>query len=153
MSIQRTFKHIFHNPWSVGRVFPAESMTRIEQAIKSSESLHAGQVVFAIEPSLDLGHLVRNVTPRSRAIEVFSRLRVWDTERNSGVLIYLLLADRDVEIVADRGINDVAGQKAWEEISREMEQCFRNAEFEKGILLGIERITQILKAKFGLTDR
>jgi uncharacterized membrane protein len=148
MKFTRAIKHIFHNPWIVQRCFPKESMKRIEQAIKASEHLHSGQVVVAIEPALEFGHVLRVISPRRRAIDVFSRLRIWDTEQNNGVLIYLLLADRDVEILADRGIHQAAGQDAWDSICSEMEQSFRRGEFEAGVIKGIERVTAILKDKF-----
>ena len=148
MKFTRAIKHIFHNPWIVERCFPKESMKRIENAIKASEHLHSGQVVVAIEPALDFGHILRTISPRSRSIDVFSRLRIWDTAQNNGVLIYLLLADRDVEILADRGIHQAAGQEAWELICREMEQSFRLGEFEAGVIKGIERVGAILQDKF-----
>ncbi len=96
------------------RRFPPRLLDRIEQTIRECEATHAGQIRFAVEHSLDLPELLRGVSARERAIDVFSMLRVWDTEHNNGVLIYLLLADRDVEIVADRGVHARVGKDGWE---------------------------------------
>ena len=94
------------------------------------------KIRFAVEHALDLPQLLAGMSARDRAIEVFSQLRVWDTEHNNGVLIYLLFADRDVEIVADRGIHAKVGA-GWEDICRSMEQRFRQGEFEAGVIEGI----------------
>jgi len=95
--------------------------------------------------------LVRGETPRERAIEIFSRLRIWDTEANCGVLIYVLLADRDVEIVADRGIHRRVGDEAWEAICRAMEAQFRERRFVDGAIGGVEAINQLLAQHFPST--
>ena len=104
-----------------------------------------GELRFAVEAGLDWPELFKGVSARDRAIEVFSHLRIWDTEHNSGVLIYLLLADHKVEIVADRGINNQVIPSAWIAICREMENNFRAEKFESGILCGIKAITQLLQ--------
>ncbi len=115
-------------------------MRAIEESIRASEATHHGQIRFAVEAALDLLPLLRNQSARGRAIDVFSLLRVWDTEHNNGVLIYLLLADRDVEIVADRGVSRLVAPAAWERICREMERAFRDRRFEEGVLAGIEAV-------------
>lgn len=97
---------------------------------------------------MDTAPLLRGQTVRERAIEVFSQLRVWDTERNSGVLIYVLLAEHDVEIVADRGIDACVGAKGWEEICRQMEALFRQRRFEEGVVAGVEAVGRILEQCF-----
>ncbi|MDH4285099.1 MAG: TPM domain-containing protein, partial [Gallionellaceae bacterium] len=103
---------------------------------------------FAVEASLDFTALHHNQTARERAIEMFSQLRVWDTEHNSGVLIYLLLADRDVEIIADRGIHARLGNAVWEAICRDMEASFREGRFEGGVISGIRAISNHLQQHF-----
>jgi uncharacterized membrane protein len=115
-------------------------MRAIEHAIRESERRHRGQIRFAVEAALDTGRLLRGLSARDRAIEVFARLRVWDTEHNNGVLIYLLLADRDVEIVADRGIDAQVGQAGWERICRELEAAFRAGRFEEGAVTAIRAV-------------
>jgi uncharacterized membrane protein len=104
------------------------------------EQSHAGQIRFAVEAALDLKPLLAGQAARERAIEVFSNLRVWDTEHNNGVLIYLLLAERDVEIVADRGIHIKLGPAVWEAVCQEMETAFRQGKFEEGVIAGIRRV-------------
>ena len=133
---------------SVRRRFPKSSLAAVEEAIGKSEGTHRGELRFAVEASLEWGPLFRGQTARQRAIEVFSRLRVWDTEENSGVLIYLLLADRDVEIVADRGIDARVGAAEWERICKEMESLFRQGRFEEGVVTGIAAITEHLVRHF-----
>jgi uncharacterized membrane protein len=147
MDIARIVRHLFTTMWGARRAFPRRSMDAIERAIRDSESRHAGQIRFAVEHSLDLPELLRGVTARQRAIDAFSRLRVWDTEHNCGVLIYLLLADRDVEIIADRGIHLKVGE-GWESICRSMEAAFRAGEFEAGVLNGVRAVGDHLAAHF-----
>lgn len=103
-----------------------------------------GELRFVVEPGLDWPELFSGVTSRERALEVFSSLRVWDTEHNSGVLIYLLLADHKVEIIADRGINARVNESEWVKICHDMESKFRTGDFEKGVLCGISAISTLL---------
>lgn len=133
---------------AVRRIFPPRALNAIEQAIHATETRHAGQIRFAVESSLELGPLLAGQTAQQRAIEVFSSLRVWDTEHNNGVLIYLLLADHDVEIIADRGIHVRLGQEVWEAICREMEAAFRAGHFEAGVLAGIHAVSEHLSRHF-----
>jgi len=107
-----------------------------------------GELRFVVEAGLDWPDLFDDISSRERALEVFSHLRVWDTEHNSGVLIYLLLAERKVEIVADRGINSRVGKTAWLSICQDMESQFRTGNFENGVLLGISAITTLLQQHF-----
>jgi uncharacterized membrane protein len=144
MNVKRVFKHLLAPGGSAYRVLPRVALARIEEAIRRSERSHDGELRFAVETGLDLLPLLKGVTPRERALEVFSQLRVWDTEHNNGVLIYLQLVDRDIEIVADRGINAKVSHATWEAICRRMEAAFRAGDFEGGALAGIEDITQLL---------
>jgi uncharacterized membrane protein len=116
-------------------------MRAIEEAIRAGESAHRGQIRFAVEAALDIAPLLRDQSARDRAIDVFSLLRVWDTEHDNGVLIYLLLADRDVEIVADRGIASRVPSEEWDRICGEMERAFRDGRFEQGALEGIRAVS------------
>ena len=144
----RILSHLFAPQWIVYRAFPRGALERIEAAIRDSEKLHDGELRFAVEAGLDLLPLLRGLSPRQRAIEVFSQLRVWDTEHNSGVLIYLQLVDRDIEIVADRGISARVEQHEWEAICRRMESAFRARRFEAGVLEGVAEITALLARHF-----
>src|SRR3979490_2829435 len=109
MDAKRLLRHLFTDHWAVRRALPPVAMRSIEKAIGEEERRHAGQLRFAVEASLPLGDLFRGVQSRERAVEWFGRLGVWDTEHNSGVLIYLLLADRRVETVPARGTPSRAG--------------------------------------------
>lgn len=123
-------------------------MNEIENAIRSTETRHDGQIRFAVEAALEWSPLLAGQTAQQRAVEVFSELRVWDTEHNNGVLIYLLLADHDVEIVADRGIHVRLGKEVWEAVCREMEAAFRAGQFEAGVLAGIHAVGEHLSRHF-----
>jgi len=142
--IIRFFNHLVSNPWQVKRHFPETALRHIEQAIAASEKNHAGEIRFVVEAGLHPFEILNKKTPKKRALELFGQLNIWDTELNNGVLIYLLLADRDVEIVADRGIHRHVGNDGWEHICQAMEAMFRRGEFEAGVLLGIEKIGAIL---------
>jgi uncharacterized membrane protein len=148
VSTKRLLRHLFTDHWSVRRAFPPAALRSIEKAIGEEERRHAGQLRFAVEASLPLGELLRGVRSRKRAVEWFGRLGVWDTVHNSGVLIYLLLADRRVEIVADRGIHGKVGTTAWEAICGEMQQEFARGQFERGAVLGVRAISDLLAAYF-----
>ncbi|AMK78733.1 MULTISPECIES: TPM domain-containing protein [Methylomonas] len=148
MQIFRCIKHIFSGPWRVRLAFPKRSLKAIEAAIAASETSHLGEIRFVVESALEIGELLQGVTPRQRALEVFSQCRIWDTEHNSGVLIYLLLADRVVEIVADRGIHARVGEAVWTRICRNMEAQFRAGRFQPGVIDGITQITAQLQQHF-----
>ncbi|MBI3529384.1 MAG: TPM domain-containing protein [Betaproteobacteria bacterium] len=148
MSPARLLRHLMSPHWRVRHSFPPTALARIEQAIAQSETRHGGQIRFAVEHALDTASLLRGLSARERALDVFSALKVWDTEHNNGVLIYLLLADRDVEIIADRGIHGRVGGEGWETICREMESAFRGGNFEQGVLSGIERVSSLLESHY-----
>lgn len=151
MGLRRAARHLAANRWRVRRAFPPHTLDAIEAAIRASETQHSGQIRFAVEGALEGLPLLQNQPARERAIDLFAQLRVWDTEQNNGVLIYVLLADRDVEIVADRGIAARVGQHEWDAICAAMEQAFRRGDFERGVLEGIARTTQLLARHFPKT--
>ena len=144
----RFFRHLFSFPWTVRHYFCSTGLAAIEQAIAASEVRHTGEIRLVVETGLDIDEILFNKTPRKSAIELFSHLRIWDTEHNNGVLIYLLLADNDVEIVADRGIDRHVGHARWQQICHEMEAKFRCGEFEGGVLQGIAQISAELETYF-----
>lgn len=152
MKFQRIVKHLLTTDGQVRRTFPRSALKAIENAIKASESAHAGEVRFVVEGGLDGLPLFKGQTARERAIELFSQLRVWDTQHNSGLLIYLLLADRAVEIVADRGIHAVVGPHEWSKVCRQMETAFRQSNYEGGVLGGVQAVTQHLARHFPADD-
>src|SRR6185312_6505621 len=148
MSMKRITRHLLQHHWRAKQVFTPNVLARIEQAIRQSEATHAGQVRFVVEGALDGAALFRNQPARERALDVFSQLRIWDTVHNNGVLIYLLLADHDFEIVADRGIDIRIGHAGWEKICQEMEADFRAGDFEHGVIKGIGAVSRQLSVHF-----
>jgi uncharacterized membrane protein len=148
MSLKRIGKHLLSNRARVRKAFSPKAMAAIEQAIKASEATHAGEIRFVVEGALDGAPLFRNQAARDRAIDVFAQQRIWDTEHNNGVLIYLLLADRDVEIVVDRGIDRHVGKAGWEAICQMMEAHFRAGHFEQGVIAGIAAVTEHMARHF-----
>jgi uncharacterized membrane protein len=148
MNIKRIGRHLLEHHWRARRIFPPAVLARIEQAIKAGEATHAGQVRFVVEGALDGAPLFRGQAARERALDRFAHLRIWDTAHNNGVLIYLLLADRDVEIVADRGIDAKVGPEGWEAVCRAMETDFSAGNFERGVIQGIEAVSRELAKYF-----
>jgi uncharacterized membrane protein len=144
MTFKRIIKHLLTSQRHVKRLFPQRTLQVIEQAIQASEIHHEGEIRFAIESALEGYALFQNQSPRERAVHVFSELRVWDTELNSGVLIYILLADQAVEIVADRGINARTNPSIWKTICTQIESDFAQGHYESGAVKGIEAITSLL---------
>ena len=153
MKIKRIVKHLLVTDGQVGRAFPRSSLDKIEQAIKASETTHVGEIRFAVEGALDGAPLFKGQSARDRAIDLFSQLRVWDTQHNTGVLIYLLLADRAVEIVADRGIDAKVDAQEWSKVCHQMEAAFRQSNFEGGVVSGVQAVTQHLVKHFPAQGR
>ncbi|WOB10909.1 TPM domain-containing protein [Piscinibacter gummiphilus] len=150
MNITRLLRHLATTSIGTHRAFPASALRSIEQAIAASEASHAGELRFVVEGALDTLPLLRGQTAPQRAIELFAQLHVWDTACNTGVLIYVLLADHRVEIVADRGIHAKAGAEAWSAICRGMESQFSAGEFGSGAVHGIKAVTSLLTRHFPL---
>lgn len=145
---KRILANLFTTRRCLRRAFPSVVLDAIEEAIRRSELQHTGELRFAVETALDIPTLLRGVRARDRAIETFSTLRTWDTAENNGVLIYVLLAERDIEIVADRGYNDRVSQAQWQEICETMEREFHDGHFERGSVEGIESITDVIRQFF-----
>ena len=148
MDFQRLLRHAFAPSRAARRAFPEAVLASIEMAIRESERHHGGQIRFAVEAALPPIAIWRETSAADRAMEVFSALRVWDTEGNNGVLLYLLVADHDIEIVADRGIHGLVGAAAWEAICRAMESHFRAGRFERGVIEGIGAVSRHLQTHF-----
>jgi uncharacterized membrane protein len=142
----RLLKHLLTPHWLALRAFPSRALREIEAAIKASEHLHDGELRFAVEAALPLQFL--KTTTRKRAEALFGQLGVWDTAHNSGVLIYVQLVDRRIEIVADRGISAKVEPSEWNAICRGMEQSFKQGQHGEGALRAIEAITRLLARHF-----
>lgn len=145
MSLQRIWRHLALTPLAVRRAFPPAAREAIAAAVRAVEAKHPGEIRFAVEGALPVSRVWAGLTPRDRAQEVFAQLRVWDTEHNNGVLIYVLLADHDVEIVADRGVGDArVPPSEWQSCCRLMEDHFRAGRFGQGAVAGIEAVAEVL---------
>ena len=147
----RWLRHLFLDHLALARAFPRATLAVIERAVTGQETRHRGELRVVIEGGLPLAALFAGRSARERALEHFARLRVWDTEDNAGVLIYLLLADRRVEIVADRGIHARVGETAWETICGEMQREFAAGRFEAGMLTGLAAVSDLLAQHFPAT--
>lgn len=152
MNIKRIVKHLLTTHGQVRRAFPQSTLVMIEKAIKASESAHVGEIRFAVENAIDGVPLFKGLSARERAIEVFSQLRVWDTQHNNGLLIYVLLADRAVEIVADRGIDARVNSREWSKVCHQMEAAFKKSNYEGGVISGVQAVAQHLVEHFPADD-
>src|SRR5882757_5680216 len=150
MQLGRLIRHVSAPHWRTRLKFPQATLDAIEQAVKRAERTHAGEIRFAIETSLAPLHIINELSPRARALEVFSHLKVWDTEHNNGVLIYVQLADRDVEIVADRGLHGRVSQSEWEGVCRLMEEHFRAGRYQAGAVAGVDAVGTLLARHYPL---
>ncbi len=148
MDLARFWRHALMNPARERSAFPPATLDAIARAIAELEKQHRGQVVFVVERELTTEQLWRDQSSRDRAREVFAIHGVWNTEENNGVLIYLLLADRRVEIVADRGIDARVGEERWQHLCRTMETHFRAGRFEQGALEGVRQVSGFLATHF-----
>jgi uncharacterized membrane protein len=148
MQAWRLIRHAIATHWRTRLLFPGKALDAIEQAIARAELTHAGEIRFAIETALTPLHILNGVTPRARALDVFAHLRVWDTEHNNGVLIYVQVADRDVEIVADRGFEARVSPAEWEAVCRLMEEHYRAGRFQAGSVAGVDAIANLLARHF-----
>ena len=144
----RWIRHLFLDYFTLRSAFPDAALAAIERGVAAQESRHRGELRVVIEGGLPLPALAAGQTARERALDHFARMRVWDTEENSGVLIYLLLADRRVEIVADRGIHARVGGIAWETISGAMQREFAAGRYEAGVLTGLASVSDLLQQHF-----
>jgi uncharacterized membrane protein len=148
-TLRRLVRHLFAG--SAQSLFPAASLQRIATAIAQGERQHRGQVCFAVEPSLPVGAVLAGHDARRCALEAFARLCVWDTAANNGVLIYLLMADHQIEIVADRGLDGLVAPAQWEAVCQHMEQRLRAGEAEAAALTGVEMVSALLAEHFPRT--
>ena len=148
MQIGRLIRHAAATHWRTRMMFPSATLDAIEQAIARAEQTHAGEIRFAIETALPPLHVLNGMAPRARAHDVFASLRVWDTVHNNGVLIYVQLADRVVEIVVDRGFEGRVSPAEWEAVCRLMEEHYRAGRFEAGSIAGVDAVGILLRLHF-----
>ena len=152
-TLMQKLARLWRHRWSEGQVhrtFPPEVLLRLERAVTASESLHTGQIRLCVEGGLPYSYIWRGASARERAVALFGKLRTWDTEHNNGVLVYLLMADHAIEIVADRGLARQVPQAHWDGVLAHMQQAFRQRQFEAGLTEAIDRVDEMLRLHFPL---
>jgi len=155
-SLRTLLRHRWLDESDARRAIPPDLVERLRQRVAASETRHNGQIRICVEAGLPFSYLWRHVrrgvtlrqVVRERAVMLFGKLRVWDTERNNGVLIYLLLADRAIELVADRGLNPYVSPADWQAMVQRMGQAFREGRFEDGLTQALEEVSAVLVAQF-----
>ncbi len=150
--LRRVLQHVTASPGMLRRTFDQSVLAAIQEEIAASERRHGGEIRFAIENNLSPAAIWRGLTPRQRAIEVFAQLGIWDTEHNNGVLIYVLWADRDVEIVADRGFNARVAESEWAAVCRLMEQAFARGECQTAVTGAVRAAGTLIARHFPTPD-
>ncbi len=146
--LRRCFSHLTTTHFTLRRCFPTGVLNAIDAAITASEQAHQAEIRFAVETALPLGHLWRGVSGKERAREIFSRLGMGDTAARNGILVYVLLAERDIEIVADHGFANKVGERVWEDICSTMTAAFRSGDYGAGCLQAIGRLGELAVAHF-----
>jgi len=151
MNLKRIFKHTLTTQWHLKKYFTPAALGSIELEISNSEAQHSGEIRFVVEGALDGAPLFRDQSAHDRALDIFSQLRIWDTQDNNGLLIYLLLADHAVEIIADRGINAKVSRDEWKAICEIMQNEFTQGNFKTGVCDAIKSITKHLIMHFPIS--
>ena len=146
--LPRLLKHRLLDEGDARRMLGKDALARIEARVAASEKRHSGEIRVVVEAGLPFSYLRRDATPRDRAVKLFGKLGVWDTERNNGVLIYLLLAEHAIEIVADRGLNRRVDAAEWAQIAASMQGAFQNGDFEGGLLRAVDAVDALLVRHF-----
>jgi len=150
-TLARWARHIWLDAADARRLLGAAGLARLEQAVLDSEARHMGELRVCVEAGLSASALWRGVSSRARAVELFSHLKVWDTEHNNGVLIYLLLAEHAIEVVADRGLNRHVSAAQWQQLTAGMAVAFRQGDYEGGLNEAIAAVGQVLVRHFPLS--
>jgi len=150
-SLTRALKHLWLDTDDARHAVPADMLERLQRRVAASEQRHSGEIRICVEAGLPLSYLWRGASPRERAVTMFGKLRVWDTEHNNGVLIYLLLADHAIEIVADRGLARHVSPAQWQAMVKHMGQAFREGRYEDGLTQALEETSALLMAHFAVS--
>jgi uncharacterized membrane protein len=146
--LARIWRHRWMDERDVRRAVPPELLVQLERFTAASEARHSGEIRICIEAGMPMSYLWRDASPRERAISMFGKLRVWDTVHNNGVLIYLLLAERAIEIVADRAISTRANSRFWQEIVSKLSEHLKRDDYERGLTQAMEEISALLVQQF-----
>jgi uncharacterized membrane protein len=148
MRLTRIARHLNTSVWRTRALFTPAVLAQIEEAIGTAEAQHAGEIRFVIETALPLHLIWHGMSPRARALQLFAHLHVWDTQANNGVLIYVLRADRAVEIIADRGINARVSAQEWQLVCREVEAHYRAGRYLEGSRAAVAGVARLLAQHF-----
>jgi uncharacterized membrane protein len=149
-TLRRLFKHRWLDESAARRAVPADMAERLRLRVAASEMRHSGEIRIYIEAGLPWSYLWRKATARERALAMFAKLRVWDTQDNNGVLIYLLLAERAIELVADRGLNQAVAPQEWKAMIGRMGDAFKQARYEDGLTQAISEVSAVLVQHYAL---
>ena len=147
----RVLRHRSLDTTDTRRAIPADMVQRLMDRVAASEQRHTGEIRIYVESSLPSSYLWRGASVRERAVMMFSKLRVWDTARNNGVLVYLMLADHAIELVADRGIHAHVPAQHWQTVVAHMADAFRNDRYEEGLTQALEEVSAVLVEHFPAT--
>ena len=150
MKLARLFKHRWLDEADARRALSPEALARLQARVAASEARHSGEIRLSVEAGLPWSYLWNDLSARDRAVTLFGKLRVWDTEHNNGVLIYLLLAEHAIEIVADRGLARRVPQAQWDQLIAGMREAFRAGRFEEGLAQAIDAVDGLLAQHFPL---
>jgi hypothetical protein len=148
MNLKRILRHLLSTPFKMRGCFNPKLLKALSEEVKESESKHQGELKIIVECALDFLNLVMGQTARERAIELFSKHRIWDTEENCGILLYVLWSDRQFEIIADRGIASRVTEPYWENLSSKIEEYFRRESFFEGMKYGLHELTKLMSEHF-----
>ena len=148
----RVLRHRSQDSADTHRTIPADMVERLRQRVAASEQRHTGEIRIYVESSLPSSYLWRNASTRERAVMMFSKLRVWDTVHNNGVLVYLMLAEHAIEIVADRGLNTHVPAQQWQMLVTRMADAFRGGRYEDGLTQALEEVSAVLVEHFPAMD-
>jgi len=146
--LQRIFRHRWMDEDDIRRAIPPSVLERLAGHVADSERRHTGEIRIYVEAGLPISYLWRNAEARERAIALFGKLGVWDTEQNNGVLIYLLLAEHAIEVVADRGLSRHVAPEQWQQIVQGMSAAFREGRYEQGLMQAVDAVTVLLVRHF-----
>jgi uncharacterized membrane protein len=150
--LQRVLRHRWMDHGDTRRAVPPELLQRLEAYVSASEARHTGEVRICVEAGMPSSYLWRDATPRERAIAMFGKLRVWDTEHNNGVLIYLLLAEHAIELVADRGLNAKVSATQWQAITQRLSAALKAQKFEDGLTQALQEVSALLVQHYPLQE-
>lgn len=148
--LARIWKHRWMDERNVRAATPPELLSKLERFTQASEARHSGEIRICIEAGLPMSYLWRDATPRERAVAMFGKLRVWDTQGNNGVLIYVLLAERAIEIVADRAVSMPANNTFWQDSVNKLSAHLKRGDFESGLTQALEEISALLVQNFAV---